>query len=335
VPYEAKQGPKTATLVPLRAAERFAMNDGQAGDTAEQEPRCAEPGCGCTWLEELLQPGIDTIDAIAAGGGDPENIPMGITELDEITGGLAPGSLTVIGGYPGVGASTLALGFARQAAIKHAIPTAYLTLETLPAAVLQRVLSAEAKVKLWELRSGRMNDADWTRLARRMPEISAAPLILTRPADRNIAAIGAQVGAWVETHHIKFVVIDPMHLLTARSDLPYENREREVAEVARRLKALALDLGIAVVATAHLTSNPGPRQPIPPIPSLSDLRDSGTIAHVADLVMFVHRPDCFTRDDPRGGEADLIIAKHRHGPTATLTVAHQLHLCRFVDMAKG
>jgi replicative DNA helicase len=132
---------------------------------------------------------------------------------------------------------------------------------------------------------------------------------------------------------MQLVVVDSLHMVTARQDLPYENREREVAEVTRRLKRLALDSNIAIVATAQLSFNPGPRQPVMPPPSLADLRDSGTIAHVADNVLLIYRPDAWDRDDPRAGEADFILAKHRHGPTATLLVGQQLHYGRFVTLA--
>lgn len=167
-----------------------------------------------------------------------------------------------------------------------------------------------------------------------MSQISEAPMFIGRPADRDVATVAALVTELVETKKIKLVVIDPLNMVTARTDIPYENREREVAEVVRRLKTLALDTDTAIVVTSHLTNNPGPRQAIPARPSLSDLRDSGTIAHIADLVILIERPDLSEHDHPRRGEADLIIAKYRFGPSAiTITVAHQMHLCRFVDLA--
>ncbi|MGW5441416.1 DnaB-like helicase C-terminal domain-containing protein [Nocardia asteroides] len=291
------------------------------------------------FLEDWLQPAIDEADTIAASGGISLGIPTGFTQLDELTSGLQMGSLTVVGAHPGVGASTLVLDIARSCAVKHGMETLFLTLEAQPMSVVKRVLSAEAKIKLFDLNSGRMSDDDWTKLARRMTEIAKVPLIVDRPNDRDISAIIVLVTELAERSEaeragLRLVVIDSLQLVTARTDLPYENREREVSEVVRRLKALAHDLGIAVVVTSQLSSNPGPRQ-LPRVPALADLRDSGTIAHVADTVVLLHRPDAWERDDPRGGEADFIVAKHRQGPTATITVAHQMHLSRFVDMARG
>lgn len=300
-------------------------------------PNNAEP---LRFLEEWLQPAIDEIDAIASRGGVSLGVPTGFTELDELTSGLQMGSLTVVGAYPGVGASTLALDFARSGAVKHGAEVLFLTLETPPRDLVMRLLSAEAKIKLGDIRAGRMSDDDWTKLARRMSEITESPLILHQPTDRDINAVVDLVTDEAERSkddpnlRLRLVVIDSLQLLTARTGLPYENREREVAEVVRRLKALALDLDIAVVVTSQLSTNPGPRQ-FPRVPTLADLRDSGTIAHVADTVVLLHRPDAWERDDPRGGEADFIVAKHRQGPTATITVAHQMHLSRFVDLARG
>ncbi len=284
-----------------------------------------------TELGDLLLSTLNELDAIASAGGAAQNIPTGFGELDEIIGGLPKGSLTVIGAQPGVGASTLALAFARSAAVRHGIPAAYLTLDGTVETVTQRLLSSEARIRLEDMRTGRMDDDAWTRLATRMTEISGSPIVIARPADFEIGPLTSEISSLATRRDVQLVVIDSLHLITARRDLPYENREREVAEITRRLKRLALDARIAVVVTSQLSTNPGPRQPIPTLPSLADLRDSGTIAHVADYVLLIHRPDAWERDDPRGGEADLILAKHKHGRTATITVAHQLHYSRFVD----
>lgn len=291
---------------------------------------------GLHYLDELLQTAIDDIDARASRTAQREilGIPTGFNELDEVTGGLEPGTLTVVGAHPGVGASTLALDFARFASIRQKVPTMFATLDSYPKTVIKRALSAEARIKLWDLRNGYMSDEDWTKLAKRMSEIADAPLSIYRPKDRDITEIVETVTDEVEDAGVKFLIIDSLHLVTARREVPYENREREISEITRRLKVLALDLNIAIVATVQLSNNPGPRQ-LPARATLADLRDSGTIAHVADNVIVLHRPDAWERDDPRGGEADLLLLKHRQGPACTVTVAHQLHMSRFIDMARS
>lgn len=276
---------------------------------------------------------MDDVDA-AGSGRQVTGVPTGFAELDSVTGGLEVGTLTVVGAHPGVGASTLVMDFARFAAIKHSVPTMFVSMDSYSKTLVQRMLSAEARIKLWDLRGGRMTDEEWTRLARRMAEISEAPLIFHRPKERDVTELTRTITDAVEKDRVKFVIVDSLHLVTARKDLPYENREREVSEITRRLKVLALDLNIAIAATVQLSNNPGPRQ-LPAPATLADLRDSGTIAHVADNVILLHRPDAWERDHLRGGEVDLMLLKHRQGPTCIVTLAHQLHLSRFKDMARG
>lgn len=243
--------------------------------------------------------------------------------------------MTVIGAGPGVGSTTLALDFVRFAALDKGIGAAFLSLTDTAKAGTQRVISARARIRLTDLRSGRMTDEDWTRMAQVASEISDMPLTVTAVRDPDIESVLFTAQDLVWRHRKRLVVIDSLHMLTARRDLRYENREREVAEVARRLKRFALDTGASVVVTAQLSTNPDPRQPVPPRPGLADLRDSGTIAHVADLVLLINRPDAWDPTDSRAGEADLILAKHHNGPTATLTVVNQLHYSRFCDLGKS
>ena len=283
-------------------------------------------------LSDMLLPALDQIDAIAGNGASPFAVQTGFTDLDDLTGGLGYGSLVVIGAHPGVGASNLALDIARFAAIRQGVPTAYLSLDNPAEVITQRLLCAEARIRLSDMRSGRMSDAEWTRLAKRTTEISEKPIVISRVRDAELSSVTKSITELAAHKKVRLVIVDSLHLVNARRDLPYENREREVAEVARRLKRLALHAGIVIIATSQLSTNPGPRVPTPPRPTLADLRDSGSVAHVADYVLFIQRPDAWERDDPRAGEADLILAKHKHGLTATVTVALQLHYCRFVNL---
>lgn len=129
---------------------------------------------------------------------------------------------------------------------------------------------------------------------------------------------------------LKLVVVDYLQLMT--SGKKHESRQQEVSEFSRNLKLLAKELEVPVIAISQL--NRGPEQRTDKRPQVSDLRESGSLEQDADMVILLHRPDAFERDDPRGGEADLILGKHRNGPTATITVAHQLHLSRFTNMAR-
>jgi replicative DNA helicase len=281
-------------------------------------------------LEALLQPTMDEIDAIASAGGISRGVPTGFTELDELTNGLHPGQMIVIAARPGMGKSTLGLDFLRSCSIKNRLSSVVFSLEMSKSEIVMRLLSAEAKIKLADMRSGRMSDDDWTRLARRMSEISEAPLYIDDSPNLTMMEIRAKARRLKQKSDLRLVVIDYLQLMTSGKKV--ESRQQEVSEFSRQLKLLAKELEVPVVAMSQL--NRGPEQRTDKKPMLADLRESGAIEQDADMVILLHRPDAFERDDPRGGEADLIVAKHRNGPTRTVTVAHQLHLSRFTNMAR-
>jgi len=227
--------------------------------------------------------------------------------------------------------STLGLDFARSCSVKHGMTSAFMSLEMSRSEIVMRLLSAEARIRLTDMRAGRMSDDDWTRMARRMSEISEAPLFIDDSPNLTMMEIRAKARRLKQRHDLKLLVVDYLQLMT--SGRRVESRQQEVSEFSRQIKLLAKELEIPVVAISQL--NRGPEQRTDKRPMLSDLRESGSIEQDADMVILLHRPDAFERDDPRAGEADLILAKHRNGPTNTITIAHQLHYSRFADLARG
>ncbi|KUH94561.1 replicative DNA helicase [Mycobacterium sp. IS-3022] len=226
--------------------------------------------------------------------------------------------------------STLGLDFLRSCSIKHQMPSVIFSLEMSKSEIVMRLLSAEAKIKLADMRSGRMSDDDWTRLARRMSEISEAPLYIDDSPNLTMMEIRAKARRLSQKAGLRLIVVDYLQLMT--SGKKYESRQQEVSDFSRSMKLMAKELDVPVVAISQL--NRGPEQRTDKRPMVSDLRESGSLEQDSDVVILLHRPDAFERDDPRGGEADLILGKHRNGPTKTITVAHQLHLSRFANMAK-
>ncbi|WP_041315734.1 replicative DNA helicase [Saccharothrix espanaensis] len=282
-------------------------------------------------LEELLQPTMDEIDAIASRGGSSLGIPTGFADLDELTNGLHPGQMIIVAARPGVGKSTLGLDFARSCSVKHGLTSAIFSLEMSKTEIVMRMLSAEAKIRLGDMRGGRMSDDDWTRLARRMSEISEAPMFVDDSPNLTMMEIRAKARRLKQRHDLRLVIVDYLQLMS--SGKRSESRQQEVSEFSRNLKLIAKELEVPVIAISQL--NRGPEQRTDKRPQLSDLRESGSLEQDADMVILINRPDAWERDDPRAGEADLIIAKHRAGPTATITVAHQLHYSRFADLAQS
>jgi replicative DNA helicase len=189
------------------------------------------------------------------------------------------------------------------------------------------MLSAEARVALNNIRAGSLNDEEWARLARRMGEIAEAPLFIDDSSNLSMMEIRAKARRLKQRHDLKLIIIDYLQLMTSGKRV--ENRQQEVSEFSRQLKLLAKELNVPVIAISQLNRSPEQRSDKKPM--LSDLRESGSIEQDADVVILLHRDDLYDSQN-RSGEADLIVAKHRNGPTRTITVSAQLHFSRFVDM---
>jgi replicative DNA helicase len=272
---------------------------------------------------------LDEIEAIGSRNGVLTGVPTGFADLDALTNGLHPSQMVVIAARPAMGKSTLALDFARAAAIRHSMATVLFSLEMGRNEITMRLLSAEARVPLQTMRTGQMNDDDWARLARRMSEVADAPLFIDDSPNMSMMEIRAKCRRLKQRHDLKFVIVDYLQLMSSPKRV--ENRQQEVSELSRSLKLLAKELELPVVALSQL--NRGSEQRTDKRPMLSDLRESGSIEQDSDVVILLHREDQYEKESPRAGEADLIVAKHRNGPTATVTVAFQGHYSRFVDMA--
>jgi replicative DNA helicase len=280
-------------------------------------------------LADLLQPTLDEIEAVSNRGGGLTGIPTGFSDLDRLLNGLHPGQLIIVAGRPGLGKSTAAADFCREASVRHGLASAMFSLEMSKIEMVMRLLSAEARVPLAHLRSGNLSDDDWTKLARRMGEISDAPIFFDDTPNMNLMEVRAKARRLKQRHNLKLLVVDYLQLMSGSKRA--ESRQQEVSELSRGLKLLAKELECPVIAVSQL--NRGPEQRADHRPMLSDLRESGSIEQDADVVILLHRDDYYDKESPRAGEADFIVAKHRNGPTDTVTVAAQLHLSRFVDMA--
>ena len=281
-------------------------------------------------LESLLQPTMDEIEASGQRGGGLTGVPTGFTDLDGLTNGLHPGQLIVVAARPAVGKSTLALDVARAASIRHGMTSVLFSLEMGKHEITMRLLSAEARIPLQAMRTGQMRDDDWAKLARRIGEMASAPLYIDDSPNLTMMEIRAKARRLKQRNDLRLVIVDYLQLMTSHSRV--ENRQQEVSQISRSLKLLAKELQVPVIALSQL--NRGPEQRNDKRPQLSDLRESGAIEQDADVVVLLHREDIYERESPRAGEADLIVAKHRNGPTSTIVVAFQGHYSRFVDMAR-
>jgi replicative DNA helicase len=281
-------------------------------------------------ISDLLQGTLDEIEAISGHDGSLVGVPTGFTDLDALTNGLHAGQLVIVAARPAIGKSTLALDIARSASIHHSLASVVFSLEMGRNEITMRMLSAEAKVPLHHMRSGTMTDQDWDRIARTMGTVAGAPLFIDDSPNMTMMEIRAKCRRLKQRNQLRLVVLDYLQLMS--SGRRVESRQVEVSEFSRSLKLLAKELEVPVVALSQL--NRGPEQRTDKRPLLSDLRESGSLEQDADMVILLHREDAYEKESPRAGEADFIVAKHRNGPTATVTVAFQGHYSRFVDMAQ-
>ncbi|HEX5742003.1 MAG TPA: replicative DNA helicase, partial [Pilimelia sp.] len=224
-------------------------------------------------LADMLQPTLDEIEAVGASGGVMTGVPTGFSDLDRLLNGLHSGQLVIVAGRPGLGKSTAAMDFARSASLKHNLASCIFSLEMSKVEIVMRLLSAEARVPLHTLRSGQLSDDDWTKLARRMGEISEAPLFVDDTPNMNLMEIRAKARRLKQRHDLRLIVVDYLQLMSSPKRV--ESRQQEVSELSRGLKLLAKEVECPVIAVSQL--NRGPEQRTDKRPQLSDLRESGCL----------------------------------------------------------
>lgn len=289
--------------------------------------RAQQPGSPQA-LADILEAVIDTVEASSVAGSEVQSggIPTGFADLDRLLGGLRPGMLYLVAGEPAVGKSTLALDLARSAAIRHQHSTVFFSTQSSSHDLTMKIASAEARIPVQNIRQGLMREEDWIRLARTMADLVQAPLALACAGHLTVQTLSEHL-----TEEVELVLVDTVNAIRVPHRREVLPREQEIGIVISDLKALAIDLDVPVVVTASL--NRGPSYRTDRIPRLDDVRDSGQLVDVADVVLLLHRPDMAEKESPRAGEADFIVAKSRLTPTDTITVAFQGHYSRFVDMA--
>ena len=225
--------------------------------------------------------------------------------------------------------STLGLDVARHAAVRAGVPTVVFSLEMSKTELVQRLMCAECTVDMQRLRTGRMEESDWTRLTRSLGKLADAPLFIDDSPGTTMMEIRAKCRRLKQRHGLGLVVVDYLQLM--QPSKRFENRQQEVSEISRSLKLLAKELDVPVMAISQLSRQTESRSDRRPM--LSDLRESGALEQDSDVVLFIYRDELYDPESARKGEADLILAKHRNGPTDTVTVTFQGQYSRFAPMA--
>ncbi len=284
-----------------------------------------------TPLEELLGATLDHLEQLFGRSETVTGLATGYTDLDEQLAGLQPSNLIVVGARPAMGKTAFALGMVANAGVKLKKPVLLFSLEMSHMELTQRLLSSEARVDASRMRTGKLREADWPKIGNAISRMSEAPIYIDDNPNLTVMDIRARARRLKSREGLSLVVIDYLQLMTGRHGS--ENRQVEVSEISRGLKILARELEVPVVALSQLSrsleSRPDKR------PMLADLRESGSIEQDADVVLFLYRDEVYNPDATETqGTAEVIVAKHRNGPTGTTRLAFIGHHARFDNMAR-
>jgi replicative DNA helicase len=281
-------------------------------------------------IEDLLKESFERITALYEAGADVTGVPSGFRDLDRITSGFQRGNLIIVAARPSMGKSALGLCMAANLAVRHGVPVGLFTLEMSKSEVTQRLMCSEAKVESNRLRNGKLGVDDWPRLTAACDKLSKAPIWVDDTGSITMMEIRSKARRLKSRHpELGLLVVDYMQLMT--SGLNAENRVQEVSQISRSLKVLARDLDVPIVALSQLSRAVEQRHDKRPI--LSDLRESGSIEQDADLVVFIYRDEYYNEESEQQGLAEVIVAKHRNGPTDSVKLSFLKRYAKFADLA--
>jgi replicative DNA helicase len=281
-------------------------------------------------LKEIVKDSIETIDRLYQNKAHVTGIPTGYIDFDIKTAGLQASDLIVVAGRPSMGKSAFALGIAEHAGVIEKIPTAIFSLEMSKEQLVQRMLCSHAKVDAHKVRTGYLATSDWPRLTAAAGKLSEAPIYIDDAPAISVMELRAKARRLKAHHDIKLILLDYMQLM--RGTMGMENRQQEISEISRSLKALARELSVPVVAISQLSRAVESRTDHRP--QLSDLRESGAIEQDADVVVLILREEYYNPTPENQGVAEVIIAKQRNGPVGNMQLAFIKEYTRFENIAR-
>ncbi|KPK97146.1 MAG: replicative DNA helicase [Omnitrophica WOR_2 bacterium SM23_72] len=281
-------------------------------------------------LKEIVKESIERIDRLYQKKAHVTGIPTGFIDFDTKTSGLQQSDLIVIAGRPSMGKSALAIGIAEYAGVVEKIPLAIFSVEMSKEQLVQRMLCSHAKVDAHKVRTGYLATSDWPRLTAAAGKLSEASIFIDDSPAISVMELRAKARRLKAHHDIQLIILDYLQLM--RGSLGSENRQQEISEISRSLKALARELSVPVVAISQLSRAVESRQDHRP--QLSDLRESGAIEQDADVVVLILREEYYNPTPDNQGVAELIIAKQRNGPVGSLKLAFIKEYTRFENIAR-
>jgi replicative DNA helicase len=267
-------------------------------------------------LGDALGEAFERLDRLHKSEGMLRGVPTGFAELDHKLAGFQPSDLIIIAARPSMGKTSLALDIARHTAIRHGTSVGIFSLEMSAQQLVDRMLAAEAQVDAWRLRTGKLNtDEEFERIGEATSKLSQAKIYIDDQAGNNILKMRSVARRLKSEKGLDLIIVDYLQLITPTGKHSSDNMVQQVTEISRSLKQLARELNVPVIALSQLSRAIETRRGRP---QLSDLRDSGSIEQDADVVMFLHNEDRYKEGAERSNIVELIIAKHRNGPTGSL-----------------
>ncbi len=285
---------------------------------------------GFTHIKDVLLDTFIKLEELYNSKGFVTGIPTGFTDLDYKTSGLQNSDLILIAARPGMGKTAMALNIAQYAAVQRHVPVALFNLEMSKDQLVNRMLCSEVMVDSQKMRTGKLEDEDWNKIARALAPLSEAPIYIDDTPGISVMDIRAKCRRLKLEKNLGLVVIDYLQLMQGRGKT--ESRQQEVSEISRSLKILAKELNVPVITMSQLSRGPESRTDHRPM--LSDLRESGAIEQDADIVMFIYRDDYYNPDTEKKNIAEIIIAKHRNGSTGTVELRWFGEFTKFANLKK-
>ncbi len=273
-----------------------------------------------TPIRDVLTESFDRLDSLHKDKKKIRGLPTGFRALDNLLAGLQPSDLIILAARPSMGKTSLALNIAQQLATKEGIPVGIFSLEMSKEQLIDRLLAAEAGIDNWKLRTGNLEDRDFEKINSAMGVLAEAPIFIDDSPMSNVMEMRTKARRLQTEHDLGLLVVDYLQLMSGRTNYG-ENRVAEISEISRGLKGLARELNVPVIALSQLSRQVENRHP--QIPQLADLRESGSIEQDADVVMFIYREDYYNKDSERKNIVDLLVRKHRNGPTGDVELYWQ------------
>lgn len=283
-----------------------------------------------TPVRDIIREYYDHIEFLVEHQDETLGVPTGFTDLDRLLGGLQPSDLIIIAARPGVGKSSLAISMAMNTALKHNSVVAMFTLEMSSEQLVQRMIAGHTGIDSQRLRQGRIEDLEWEKFTHASGTLSEAAIFIDDTPSPSPMEVRTKARRLAAEYDLDLIIIDYLQLMQS-GDRRNENRVQEISYISRSLKSLARELNVPVVALSQLSRAVEARTDKRPV--LSDLRESGSIEQDADIVMFIYRDEMYNEDTDRAHIADIIVAKHRNGPTDTISLRFDPSLTRFDDLA--